>query len=113
MPTDAAGNFRMNAQIARSPIGGKKPAAAPAADPNTAPDDPNGNVQEITITKQPDGSFHTSEPNGEENDFPDFQAAMGKAAECLGETVEPDQDDQGSGTDQTGSGGSGTDGMGY
>ena len=113
MPMDASGKYRMNAQIAKSPIGAKK--AAPAADPNAADpdaDDPNGNVQSITITANGDGTFHTSEPNGEENDFQDFQSAMGKAAECLGASAEPDADDQGPGVQQQPSGGEGTDGIG-
>ncbi len=115
MPKDSQGNFRMNAQIARSPIGSKKAAAAPTADPNADPGDPNGNVKSITITANPDGTFHTSEPNGEENDFQDFQSAMGKAQECLGASGEPDQDDQqGAQASPDGQGGSANAGaMGY
>jgi phosphomannomutase len=115
MPVDSSGNYQMNAQKARAGIGGKKaaPIATPAAGAQDDPNDPNGNVKSITITANPDGTFHTSEPNGEENDFQDFQSAMGKAQECLGASAEPDADDQGApALDQPSSGSSGNDVMG-
>jgi hypothetical protein len=95
MPIGADGNYRMNAQIARSPIGGKKASSSPAA-----PADPSGDsgdqVKTITISFDPSqGTFHTSEPDGQEADFPDFASAMQKAGECLGASPEPDADDQG------------------
>ena len=115
MPVDSQGNYQMNAQKARAGISGKKaaPIAAPDAGAQDDPNDPNGNVKSITITANPDGTFHTSEPNGEENDFQDFQSAMGKAQECLGAT-DNDQDDQGApALDQPSSPGSGNDVSGY
>lgn len=93
MPT-VNGKFSMNPQQGRALASVAKPSAAPdAGSPNV---DDEGQ-QAITITKQADGTFHTSEPNGDEADFPDFQSAMGKAAECFGEGGEDADQDQGAG----------------
>ena len=92
-PVDANGKYQMNAQIARA-----TPKAGPAAPPAADPADPNAGAtsDSVTINKQPDGTFlviEASNPDG--TPFPDFQSAMGKAAECLGASTEPDQDDSG------------------
>lgn len=114
MPTDASGGYRMNAQIARSPLGGKK-AAAPA-DPNADPGAAAGQEESVTITKKADGSGYTySDSQGQTQDVPDFASAMAQAQQCFGEAGDGDQDDQGAavGADQGGAGAPTGGGMGY
>lgn len=117
MPKDAAGNFRMNAQIARSPVGAKKsaaPAAYPNTDPNADPNQAQGQEESVTITRKADGTYSYSDSKGQEQDVPDFQSAMAQAQQCFGESGDGDKDDQGApALDQQSSGGSGNDVMGY
>ena len=115
MPKDSAGNYRMNAQIARSPLGGKK-AAAPAAeaDPNADPTQGQGQEESVTITRKADGTYSYSDSKGQTQDVPDYQSALAMQAQCFGESGEPDTDDQGaqgSPEDQGGSANAGA--MGY
>lgn len=101
MPTDSNGKYRMNSQIARSAIGGKKDAAADpmaAADPN---DPTQGQEQSVTITKKADGTYSYSDSDGQKQDVPDLQTAMAQAQQCFG--------DEGSGQSAQGAGDMGAD----
>lgn len=116
MPTDSSGKYRMNAQIARSPLGGKKAAAASIdqADPNADPNAAQGQEESVTITRKADGTYSYSDSKGQTQDVPDYQSALAMQAQCFGESGEPDADDQGaqgSPDDQGGSANAGA--MGY
>lgn len=87
MPTDSSGKYRMNSQIARSAIGGKKaapadPMAATAGDPT---DQTQGQEQSVTITKKADGTYSYSDSDGQKQDVPDLQTAMAQAQQCFGD----------------------------
>jgi len=116
MPTDSQGKYRMNAQIARSPLGGKK-AAAPSvdADPSADPTTDQGQEESVTITRKADGTYTYSDSKGQTQDVPDYQSALAMQAQCFGESGDADQDDQGSAgvqpDDQSGSANAGA--MGY
>ena len=112
MPKDSAGNYRMNAQIARSPLGGKKAAAPADADPSADP--AQGQEESVTITRKADGTYSYSDSKGQTQDVPDFQSALAMQAQCFGESGEPDQDDQGAQAQPEDQGGSANAGaMGY
>lgn len=89
MPTDSSGKYRMNSQIARSAIGGKKDPMAAAGDPT---DPTQGQEQSVTITKKADGTYSYSDSDGQKQDVPDLQTAMAQAQQCFGD--DGDQDDQ-------------------
>lgn len=103
MPLSQSGKYFANPRHAQQ-HDEQQAGADPNQDPQAQPADQETSV---TITKRPDGSFQTSEDNGQQMDHPDFQSAMAQAQQCLDPDagMGPDVDgDAGDENDATGQG---------